>query len=91
MRNIASNETVTLVIGKAEALILFELLANFYRQTALQIKDDAERLALVRLQGALESTLVEPFAKDYREIISAARSALLRQWGDLPSDSPSPD
>ena len=29
MRNIASNETVTLVIGKAEALILFELLANF--------------------------------------------------------------
>ena len=91
MRNIASNETVTLVIGKAEALILFELLANFYRQTALQIKDDAERLALVRLHGALESTLVEPFAKAYGEIISAARSALLRQWGDLPSDSPSPD
>jgi len=51
MRNIASNETVTLVIGKAEALILFELLANFYRQTALQIKDDAERLALVRLKA----------------------------------------
>jgi hypothetical protein len=82
MTKITPNETVTLVIGKAEALILFEFLVDFYRQPALEIKDDAERLALVRLHGALESTLVEPFAKDYGEIISAARSDLLRQGSD---------
>lgn len=82
MTNITPNETVTLVIGKPEALILFELLFDFYRQSSLQIKDDAVRLALVRLHGALESTLVEPFAKEYAEIISAARRDLLRQWGD---------
>jgi hypothetical protein len=45
----------------------------------LEIKDDAQRLALVRVQGALESTLVEPFSKDYGEIISAARRDLLQQ------------
>ncbi len=67
MTNIAPNETVTLTIGKAEALILFELLFDFYRQPALEIKDDA---------------LVEPFSKDYGEIISAARRDLLQQWGD---------
>ena len=39
MTNIAPNETVTLTIGKAEALILFELLFDFYRQPALEIKD----------------------------------------------------
>ena len=82
MTDIAPNDTVTLTIGKAETLILFELLFDFYRQPTLEIKDDAERLALVRMHGALESTLVEPFSKDYEEIISAARRDLLQQWGD---------
>ncbi len=82
MTDIAPYDTVTLTIGKAEALILFELLFGFYRQPTLEIKDDAERLALVRMHGALESTLVEPFSKDYEEIISAARRDLLQQWGD---------
>jgi hypothetical protein len=82
MTNIASKKTVTLIIGKAEALILFELLHDFHRQPTLEIKDDAERLALVRVHGALESALVEPFSKDYGEIISAARRDLLQQEGD---------
>ena len=82
MTDIAPNDTVTLTIGKAEALILFELLFDFHRQPTLEIKDDAERLALVRMHGVLESTLVEPFSKDYGEIIGAARRNLLLQWGD---------
>jgi len=77
MTDIAPNDTVTLTIGKAEALILFELLFDFHRQPTLEIKDDAERLALVRMHGVLESTLVEPFSKDYGKIISAARRDLL--------------
>jgi hypothetical protein len=82
MTNNGPNETVTLTIGKAEALILFELLFDFHTQPTLEIKDDAERLALIRMHGALESTLVEPFSKDYGEIISSARKDLLQQWGD---------
>jgi hypothetical protein len=66
------------MIGKSEALVLFELLADFYLESSIQINDNAERLALVRLHGAL----VEPFSPDYCQIIAAARSELVQQWGD---------
>ena len=77
-----SEEAVTLTVGRAEALVLFEMLANFYRQPVLEIGGPAERLALVRLHGALERTLVEPFMPDYRALIEAARSELAAQSGD---------
>jgi hypothetical protein len=82
MNKTIPSETVTLTIGKAEALILFELLADFQRQTALPIKDNADRLALLRVHGALESTLVEPFSKEYDQILIAARARLLDEWGN---------
>lgn len=82
MSNAAAHETVTLVIGKSEALILFDFLADFHHGSSLHVNDNAERLALVRLHGALESTLIEPFSPDYHEIISAARNDLAQQWGD---------
>lgn len=74
-------EGVRIRIGKPEALILFEMLADFHDQPSIRISDNAERLALVRLHGALESTLVEPFSKDYDSIIREARTALIREWG----------
>lgn len=69
-------------MGKTEALVLFEPPHDFHRQPTLQIKDEAERLGLVRVDGALESTLIEPFSTDYDEIISAVRADLLQLWGD---------
>ena len=77
MENANLGETISLTIGRDEAVILFELLASFHRQSALEIKDDAERISLVRLSGALESTLVEPFSPEYRQIVEAARKRLL--------------
>ena len=82
MSNAAARETITLVIEKSEALVLFEFLADFHQQASLDINHNAERLALVRLLGALESTLVESFSQDYDEIISAARNDLTQQWGN---------
>lgn len=82
MSKTATRETITLVIGKSEALILFDFLADFHHESSLQVNDNAERLALVRLHGALESTLVEQFSPDHRQIISAARNDLTRQWGN---------
>lgn len=73
---------VTLAIGKAEALILFELLADFHSQVELHVRNHAERLSLWRLQGALEKTLVEPFSRDYNNIIARARADLIHEWGD---------
>jgi REP element-mobilizing transposase RayT len=78
-----TNEKVNISIGKPEALILFELLADFHSQPVLEFKDNAERLALVRLHGALQSTLVEPFSKDYDQLVSDARRHLLKQWGTV--------
>jgi hypothetical protein len=82
MSNTAARETITLVIGKSEALILFDFLADFHQESSLRVNDNAERLALVRLHGALESALVESFSPDYGNIISAARNDLTRQWGN---------
>ena len=78
-----SEERTTLTIGRAEALVLFEMLVDFYSQPALVIDSPAERLALVRLQGALEKALVEPLMPDYREVIAKARSILTAQFGTV--------
>lgn len=67
---------VELAIGRAEALVLFDLLADFYDQKCLQVESPAARLALVRLHGALEKVLVEPFMPEYRALIDEARSRL---------------
>lgn len=74
-------EKIVLRVGRAEALVLFELLADFSRQPALEIRDEAERLALFRLHGALEETLVEPLKPDYAQMIALSRSMLVQQSG----------
>jgi hypothetical protein len=76
-----SEEAVTLTVGRAEALVLFEMLADFYSQPVLEIHGPAERLALIRLHGTLEKTLVEPFMPDYRALIEESRSKLAAQSG----------
>jgi hypothetical protein len=77
------SEKIVLRVGRAEALILFELLADFSGQPTLEIRDEAERLALFRLHGALEETLVEPLKPDYAEIVASSRSLLIQQSGIL--------
>jgi hypothetical protein len=74
-------EDTTLTIGRAEALILFEMLADFYNQSAIEISSPAQRLALVRLHGALQKSLVEPFMPEYRKLIEEAESLLSAQFG----------
>jgi hypothetical protein len=68
-----------MTIGRDEALILFEILADFSCQATLPIRDEAERLALFRFHGALESTLVEPFQPEYQRLLGDSRSRLLEQ------------
>ena len=75
------DEVVTLTIDKNEALILFELLVDFFDEPAVVVKDNADRMALLRLGGALEKTLVEPFMANYCEIETDARKRLVEAWG----------
>lgn len=74
-----SEKPITLTVGRDEALVLFELLVGFSNQPVLRVNNSAERLALARLHGALEKTLVEPFMDNYRAMIDEARSRLTAQ------------
>ena len=72
-------ETTLLTIGRAEVLILFEMLTDFYNRPALEISGPAQRLALVRLHGTLEKALTEPFMPEYGKLIEEAESLLAAQ------------
>ena len=76
-----SAPVITLQLGVDEALVLFETLYDFYDQPSIAVPSAAERLALVRLHGALERTLVEPFRPDYQKLLEAAKTRLSAQFG----------
>jgi hypothetical protein len=78
-----NDQKVLLEIGEDEALLLFELFADFYDQSTLEIPSVSERLALARLHGALQKTLVLPFAKNYQDLSNAARLRLAAQAGKV--------
>jgi hypothetical protein len=79
MQSLTLGDKIDVRMGRAEAVILFELLADFSSQAALPVQDEAERLALFRLHGALEETLVESSKPEYSNILEASRSRLIQQ------------
>lgn len=72
---------VTIELGRAEALVLFEWLHRL-EDEGVTLEDHAEQVALLRLSGALERALVEPFQPDYRGLLERARSQLTDQSSD---------
>jgi len=71
-----SEDVTTLTLGRAEALVLFELLADYRNQQCVEVRNPADKFALVKLHGALEQALVEPFMPDYCALVDEARSEL---------------
>lgn len=67
-----SDETVTLELSSAEALVLFEFLSRFVDNDSLIIADQAEARVLWDTQCLLERQLVAPFA-DYESQLAKAR------------------
>jgi hypothetical protein len=64
-----SPEQITIVLGRAEALTLFEFLARqeqiFHAaDSSIELRHPAEGVALSGLLCLLEKQLVEPFAQD---------------------------
>jgi len=76
-----SDTVVTLQLGVDEALVLFETLYDFDDQPSIAVPSAAERLAFIRLHGALEKCLVEPFRPDYQELLGAAKARLAERSG----------
>ena len=76
-----TEDKINLELGRDEALVLFELIADYNMEPELKLQDPSERIALNLLVGAFEKTLVEPFTPGYLELVKAARSRLVEQHG----------
>jgi hypothetical protein len=76
------NDSVTIAMGKAEALVLFDLLRGFRDEPDLAIRNGAERVALWMLEACLEKELVEPFSPEYARLVEEARENVISKWGD---------
>jgi hypothetical protein len=79
------DEPVTITLNKAQALVLFELLADFRDGSVLPIRNEAERAALWAVENCLEKTLAEPFRSDYGRILDEARKKVVAEAFGGPS------
>jgi hypothetical protein len=70
-----SNGEVLIKLSRAQALVLFEWLATLESQPP-PFKHPAEEHVLWKIAGQLESILVEPFERNYDELLSQAREAV---------------
>jgi hypothetical protein len=68
--------SVNLILKKEVALVLFEMFADVKQESAVPIRDDAERQAIWNLACLFESALVEPFMPNYNTIIDEAKKRL---------------
>ena len=71
-----SEGAVLLTLSKAEALVLFEWLASLDESQMPPFAHPSEEKVLWKVEGQLESVLVEPFAPNYRELLTQARRAV---------------
>ena len=63
-------------LTKDEALVLLEIIGDFRDESAIQVRDQAERHALWNLSALLEKAIPEIFAPNYRELVKAAKKNL---------------
>jgi hypothetical protein len=68
-----SEGEVLLTLSKAEALVLFEWLVSLDGSQMPPFAHPSEEKVLWKVEGQLESALVEPFAPNYRELMTQAR------------------
>jgi len=64
---------VYLRLTRAEALVLFEWLARVDAAGNIPVEDPTEQQVLWRIEGQLESKLIEPLGANYKEAVEAAR------------------
>jgi hypothetical protein len=75
----SENAELLISLTRDEALVLFELLHRLEDAgdlPALLLEHQAEQIALSNLSCVLERLLVEPFQRDYKALLEAARARL---------------
>ncbi len=80
------DDSLTITLSRAEALVLFDLLFGFRDEAQLPIRNDAERVALWMIEACLEKALAEPFAaeEEYARALDEARRNVITKWGAPP-------
>lgn len=68
-----SDDEVSLRLSKAQALVLLEWLANLDSLQTPPFSHPSEEKVLWKIEGQLESILAEPFAPNYKDLLSQAR------------------
>jgi hypothetical protein len=68
-----TTDEIALNLSKQEALVFFEWLTKVDSLGATAFQHPSEEKVLWKLQGQLESTLQEPFASNYKDIVAEAR------------------
>ena len=71
-----SEGEVLLTLSKAEALVLFEWLASLDTSQTPSFGHPAEEKVFWKIEGQLESVLVELFAANYEELVAQARKTV---------------
>src|ERR1700752_2292884 len=67
---------VQINLSRAEALVIFDLLARLDDTDSIKCEDPAERRVLWKIEGQLEKILTEPLAPNYQELLARARHAM---------------
>ena len=75
-------EGITLTLNADEALVLLEMLSRWEdTYPAREIVHPGEEYVLSAILARLEKSLVEPFRRDYLELVSSARERLAPTGG----------
>ena len=74
-RKVNEEQSVSIVLTPAEALVLFDLLSRWAPTDAASVplEHQAERRVLWDILAMLERALVEPFMSDYKDRLDRAR------------------
>lgn len=76
MTDAATPEPIRIELSRDEALVLFELLARIEERGELKLKRNAEFIAFSALFARLQKVLVEPFDRDYENIVARSSDRL---------------
>lgn len=68
-----TGQNISVSLTRAEALVLFEWLSIADSSPLWSQVDPVAQQVLWRLEGRLESTLLEPLASNYEELLAKAR------------------
>ncbi|MDB5325715.1 MAG: hypothetical protein JWM57_1284 [Phycisphaerales bacterium] len=75
---------VTIQLDEATALVLFDCLGRWdYDEQPLELRDDAEFYAMLKVMAGLESSLTAIVRPDYLELVQKARAELLARQGTV--------